>query len=69
MVFAGRVPGLIPCLLSTFIVIDLLVRTEKRMPSMNSDYWLRELGLASCIGRRMFRSDSCDLATVVGHSG
>lgn len=47
-VFAGRDPGLIPCLRSTFVVIDLLVCTEKRKPSMNSACCLKGMELASC---------------------
>jgi hypothetical protein len=35
-VFAGRVPGLMPLFKSTFLVMDLLVCTEKRRPSINS---------------------------------
>lgn len=46
-VFAGRVPGLMPFFMSTFIVMDLLVWTEKRRPSMNSACWLWRLELAS----------------------
>jgi hypothetical protein len=45
-VSAGRVPGLMPCLRSTFIVSDLLVWTENRRPSMNSASWLKYMELA-----------------------
>jgi hypothetical protein len=46
-VFAGRVPGLMPFFKSMFIVMDLLVWTEKRSSSINSACWLWRFELAS----------------------